>query len=375
VEFVGQDDEVLSLAAQPDNQLLAAGTFSALIEGTNGLARYGIARIGSDGALDRTFDPGTGIEGLGDHSGIRCMQVEPDGNILIGGDFRIVGGLPRSSVARLIGTDAPSSPIRRPPTFRYPAFSQYIVEGATLVVTNWFIAAPDSGTLTFSLDPGAPEGMGINAKTGVLSWIPSEGQGPSTNAVTVRVSDDGAPPLQAAQTFVVYVSESNTPPLLEPIPVIQAKVGEPLQIQLHATDSDLPKNSLTFWLGPGAPADSTLDVVTGLFRWTPSADQVGTNSFDALVADDGQPPTYAVQPITVAVAIADEAVFLQTEFQGQTLIIRVEGVTGKHYMLESSADLNHWTQVKALDNGQAMQLTLGPQELNVAYQFFRAREL
>src|SRR5205823_10310061 len=117
--------------------------------------------------FDRTFDPGTGIEGLGDSPAIRCMQVEPDGNILIGGEFNLVGGSPRSGVARLIGTNLPVTEIRRPPAVRFQTQDAFITEGSILVMTNWYLNVPDSatGSLTFSLSSGAPGGMRIDAQT------------------------------------------------------------------------------------------------------------------------------------------------------------------------------------------------------------------
>lgn len=42
--------------------------------------------------------------------------------------------------------------------------------------------------LSFSLDAGAPAGAGISAD-GVFTWLPTEAQGPSTNPVTIRLSD------------------------------------------------------------------------------------------------------------------------------------------------------------------------------------------
>jgi len=53
--------------------------------------------------------------------------------------------------------------------------------------------------LTFSLGAGAPDGAAINPMNGIFSWQPSNTQGPSTNLLTVVVTDDGVPPLSATQ--------------------------------------------------------------------------------------------------------------------------------------------------------------------------------
>src|SRR5207253_85208 len=90
-----------------------------------------------------------------------------------------------------------------------------IVELTTLTFTN---TAADTdapaNTLTFSLDPGAPAGASVNATNGVFTWTPTEAQGPSTNPITVRVTDNGAPPRTAAQTFAVQSRDHIVRPTL-----------------------------------------------------------------------------------------------------------------------------------------------------------------
>jgi hypothetical protein len=61
-------------------------------------------------------------------------------------------------------------------------------------------------TLTFSLDPGVPAGATINSANGLFSWRPTAAQTPGTSLITVRVTDDGAPPMSATTTFTVRVA-------------------------------------------------------------------------------------------------------------------------------------------------------------------------
>ena len=63
----------------------------------NGAKRYRIARLNSDGSLDNTFQNGL----TGASSKVRCIQIQGDGKILIGGDFTMVNGSYRNYVARL----------------------------------------------------------------------------------------------------------------------------------------------------------------------------------------------------------------------------------------------------------------------------------
>ena len=75
-------------------KVLVGGSFSTV----NGVSRNGIARLNSNGSLDSSFDTGTGADGL-----VRAIALQPDDNVLIGGDFLTVNGVVRPYVARLFG--------------------------------------------------------------------------------------------------------------------------------------------------------------------------------------------------------------------------------------------------------------------------------
>src|SRR5437016_5350850 len=148
---------------------------------------------------------------------------------------------------------------------------QMINELGTLVVTN---TATDedlpANTLMFSLEPGAPAGASINATNGVFTWTPTEAQGPSTNLITVRVTDNASPPLTDVRSFTIIVTEVNRPPVLT-VPADQI-IDElsALVVTNTATDPDLPANTLTFSLEPDAPAGTSINATNGVFTWTPT---------------------------------------------------------------------------------------------------------
>ena len=157
-------------------------------------------------------------------------------------------------------------------------------------------------TLTFSLDAGAPAGASIDPVTGVFTWTPTEGQGPSTSQVTIRVTDSGLPPKSAFQTITISVNDVNVAPVLAPISNNTINEGSPLSFTVSATDSDLPAQILTYSLGAGAPVGSRIDPVTGLFTWTPSEAQGGvTYSVTMRVTDNGSPVLSASQTISITV--------------------------------------------------------------------------
>jgi len=68
----------------PDGKILIAGGFYSF----DGVHRAGLARLNSDGTLDPTFDPGSGISGVvNDFIILDTVAVQPDGKVIVGGRF------------------------------------------------------------------------------------------------------------------------------------------------------------------------------------------------------------------------------------------------------------------------------------------------
>ncbi|GAA5117743.1 choice-of-anchor D domain-containing protein [Luteolibacter yonseiensis] len=76
------NDSVCSVVRQPDGKVLLGGYFTTIQPNgaASAISRNNIARVNEDGSLDTTFDPNA-------NSRILCMLVQPDGKILLGGDF------------------------------------------------------------------------------------------------------------------------------------------------------------------------------------------------------------------------------------------------------------------------------------------------
>ena len=91
--LAGANSFVRALAVQPDGRVLIGGEFTTV----NGASRNRIARLNVDGSLDTTF-----LNGLaGADSLVRSLAVQPDGRVLIGGSFATVNGVSRNRTARL----------------------------------------------------------------------------------------------------------------------------------------------------------------------------------------------------------------------------------------------------------------------------------
>ena len=85
--------EIRCVAVQADGRILVGGRFTTL----NGQPRNYLGRLRADGTLDDTFNPNADAE-------VRTLVVQPDGRILVGGDFTGIGGQSHARLAR-IGPD------------------------------------------------------------------------------------------------------------------------------------------------------------------------------------------------------------------------------------------------------------------------------
>jgi hypothetical protein len=220
---------------------------------------------------------------------------------------------------------------------------QTINEGATL---SFNALASDSDvpaqTLTFSLDPGAPAGAAINPTTGAFNWSPSEAQGPGSYPVTVRVTDNGSPNLNFAETFTITVAESNVAPVLAAIGDRTVVEGTLLSFTLSATDADLPAQTLSYSMDAGAPTGATFNAVTRTFNWTPAEDQgPGTNAVTFRVTDNGSPNMGDFETITIVVSSAAELRLIDITISGSGAVtLNWSSQAGNTYRVQSKDDLS-----------------------------------
>ena len=89
----GQVDVIV---VQPDGKLLIGGQFTTLSpNGGAAVTRNRIARLNADGTLDTAFNPNA-------NSYVYSIAVQADGKILAGGYFTSIGGATRKRIARLM---------------------------------------------------------------------------------------------------------------------------------------------------------------------------------------------------------------------------------------------------------------------------------
>ena len=86
---------IRAVVVQPDGKILIGGDFTTLSPNGNSIARNQIARLNSDGTIDDAFNPNAngGV--------VYAIALQADGKILVGGVFSSIGGQPRRDLARL----------------------------------------------------------------------------------------------------------------------------------------------------------------------------------------------------------------------------------------------------------------------------------
>jgi hypothetical protein len=199
--------------------------------------------------------------------------------------------------------------------------------------------------LRFSLDPGAPSGASIDPVTGVFAWEPTESQGPGTFAVSIRVTDDGSPPLSTSRTATLLVEEINHPPSLVVPNDLETYPLVPLSLASLAEDPDLPANRLTFILERG-PEGATLDPATGVLTWKPSSDQADqTFPIKIAVEDSGIPAFSAKTNFNIRVLPMPAVSLRLTQTTDGAVALEVTGAPGVTYCVWQSTDLLTWTEL------------------------------
>ncbi len=213
-----------------------------------------------------------------------------------------------------------------PPTLTVPP-TQTIYVGQTLTVTNYatnsFFPAD---ALTFALvsPPKTFTNLNLDPTSGVLTWTPAPTQTPSTNTITVKVTDNVLPFLSATNSFIVQVLKPY--PVLTVPPTQTIYAGQTLVVTNYATNSVYPDATFTFALLSGPTNMDVSDLpADGVLQWvTTTTQRAGTYTNIVMVSDDESllsatnrflivvsnppPPTLIVPP-------------KQTIYAGQTLTV------------------------------------------------------
>ncbi|MGP0064204.1 MAG: putative Ig domain-containing protein [Isosphaeraceae bacterium] len=218
-----------------------------------------------------------------------------------------------------------------PEFISYP--SLYVDLGSTLTF-DFANYATDPNTppsaFTYTLGSNSPVGASIDQNTGIFTWTPGMDQATGSVYVTVMLSDNQRPYADTSSaTFQIQVDSPGTtlPFVFEPVPSQNAKIGQQLQLDLspYAVDFGNPGSTLTYSLIGNVPSGASIDQDTGIFTWTPAADQpTGQTYIELSVTDASSNTAYGylyvnVSPAVTIVPPVLQAIPAQSVMPGQRL--------------------------------------------------------
>jgi uncharacterized delta-60 repeat protein len=310
------DDRIQSVAVQPDDRILVIGSFLQC----NGITERGILRLNPDGALDMSFSSGAGPD-----NNINALAIQTDGPILIGGDFTKYNNVAKNHLARLNPNGSIDS------TFNPTASADFSVaavaslpDGKILIGGDFSMVSrvnrnrvarlwPD-GSLDLSFDPG---------------------QGPNVHVGVILPQVDGRSIIGGFFTTVDgqeqnYYARLNRDGSLDP--TFQIGAG-----------ANFPVYSL-------ALQDDNKVLLGGSFQYL---DTLVRSHIGRLLNHVDNPP--------IAARLAANGLILTVTANGNASVT-----------LESSSDLNSWTNEGPVPvgPGRSIELTLGT--TNALQKFFRA---
>jgi uncharacterized delta-60 repeat protein len=268
---------VHAIAIQPDGNILIGGEF--LLE-TGGQTFHRLARIRPDATIDTSFEA---TFNLSEGPFIRQILLRPDGSMYVAGQFSSIDGVARFSLARLTAAGAVD------PSFDVGThFGAYygVVRQADgkLVVTGDFFIPPDERGIARLLDTGA-----VDAAFG-----PPLGLGPGIGHALTRQPDGklivGGPffnPGGVVRERVVRLlgdpPVNGLPNAVDDVAATPEDVATTVNVTANDTDPDGHPLTVTAVTGPahGTAVIAGASSVT----YTPDANYVGTDAFTYTVSD------------------------------------------------------------------------------------------
>src|SRR5882672_654355 len=141
-----------------------------------------------------------------------------------------------------------------------PQADRTIAELTLLTVTN---TATSGTNLTYQLQ-NPPAGASIST-SGIITWRPTEAQGPTNVTITTIVVDGSF--AVTNNSFSVTVTEVNSAPQLPGQSDQTIAAGSTLSVTNTAFDSDIPTYTLSYQL-IDPPSGAVIDA-NGVITWTP----------------------------------------------------------------------------------------------------------
>ena len=181
----GMNGDVLALALQPNGQILAGGNFTFV----NGVPENCIARLNADGSLDRAgfLNGYSGANGA-----VQAVVCQTDGRVIIGGAFNNVDGTARNRIARLMTDGSLDTSFSPPGGASAPvyALAETFVNGAREIYVGGAFNIISGGA---SPNLARLNGGSTNSAGGSLDTSFATGSGPNGAVYAIAVYPANSP--------------------------------------------------------------------------------------------------------------------------------------------------------------------------------------
>jgi uncharacterized delta-60 repeat protein/CSLREA domain-containing protein len=171
------------IVLQPNGKVLVGGEF---INNDSPLGRRGIARLNDNGSEDVSFNPGTGTD---DHN-VEAIVLQPDGKVIIAGQFTTFNTTQINRIARLTTTGALDGSFNPAPGADFPVLAAALQPDGKIII---------GGQYTFYDNVSS---NGITRVNGDLfvTWVPGDA---GNKSITLPIVDDALDEPNETLTFTV----------------------------------------------------------------------------------------------------------------------------------------------------------------------------
>jgi uncharacterized delta-60 repeat protein len=361
---------VSSLVVQPDGRILVAGQFGSV----NGVFHSNLARLNQDGTLDSSFTAGTDAACGGRLHG--ALLLQPDGKILVWSGFLSVNGLSRPYLARLKSDGSLDSIFAPKPNPDTMSVSEVALQadGKLLVAGGfWGFEGKSEVYLARLKSDGTLDQAYRGAVNGTVNRIlvlPDQ-----------RVLIGGAftsPRNGLARLLPDGTLDSSFDPkslFNAPILNFERLADGRIMVAGAFTAAGASKQNYLVRLQTDGSIDATFDSGLGPNDWTailgiePNGWIVIAGLFDSI---NGQPASFLARLRSDDPRPRFDAPILFTD---GTIEIKLSGNAQSRYVLESSLDLSDWAPVWTNTLPGASLEWKDRAKPDAAPQFFRAHQL
>jgi uncharacterized delta-60 repeat protein len=324
------DGEPWTIVVQADGKTLVGGCFSQ----ANGVQRRGVARLNTNGGLDNEFAP---ILGNGGAPYVRALAIQADGKVLLGGEFTSVNGIRQDHLTRLTTDGNVDLTFRIGAGTDEPVTCLVIQPDGKLIIGGQFTAyagVPRGGiarlNLDGSLDPSFDPGLGFRGLSVQGGW--TEGTSFAAYVESIALQQDGYVLVAGAFTsydgfprsgVVRIISDLGlSKPLAERQLPGGAVAGVPFTVVVRATPTNstsvyaVEERAPSGWTVTGISHEGVFDALTGKVKFgpymdseprmltyvvTPPAGYNGGGLFEGICSADGQnTPVTGAAEITIS---------------------------------------------------------------------------